>query len=54
MITKVNGLPLAALGDFVREVQSASGAPKGVLRERVAPVLWADADAEYFGYSVQR
>ena len=26
----------------VREVQSATGAPKGVLREGVAPVLWAD------------
>jgi hypothetical protein len=33
----------------LRELQSASGAPKGVLREGVAPVLWADVDAECFG-----
>jgi len=48
MMAMVNVFPLAALGDDVRELQVKGGAPKGVLREGVAPVLWADVDGEYF------
>ena len=35
LLLKVNAFPLAAkrLGDFVRELQSASGAPKGCDKE---------------------
>ncbi len=52
---KVNVFPLASFGGSVRELhkgvilQSASGAPKGGLRESVVPVRWADVDAGRVG-----
>jgi len=42
MMAKVNALPAHAFG----RLQSASGAPKGVLREGVAPVCWSPSGVE--------
>ncbi len=46
--TKVNALPAHALG----QLQVKGGAPKGVLREGVAPFRWADVDIMPEGYIV--